>query len=470
MPYIIPNNLLTPTEKVIKFYQCAMISVEGPQIKGKINMEGLEIPYDSQYTSMMTLNASASNQPVLYGFLGNNVTFLMIKATYIPRDPNWAVESTQYIEYYFSDNPNQKRYMGKLLILTGNSEKRIPQIYLTNPSTTQKVYLEIFMANQTQDDISGTGALEEINLITGLYYNNLMSDSMSFLSPISIGSTELHITDNDENVVLAIPYENINTITRITDDDTHTLLIGTDSEEKIRLEFLSDFNMKQSHSRLSWVLENTRNRYLTRTLPTIDADPPVITWTTSGSTTGYTILPWDGTGYTTDAIIEIFLSGVTDARDGIISILDSELLIYNSGSIIPLTGITTEGFYSLYFTVSDIAGNENTQIKYAVTDDEAPGIRFYSYASGSTYTMSISGDTVSGTYINAGDIRTFTIDYVYDNVDSGLTVSDVDVTIWYQSSATTTATISGVTYIVSYELTDTAGNTFDTDKYMTTRS
>ena len=56
MPYIISNNLLTPADKVIKPYNCAFIAVDGPQIKGKLNMEGLEIPYDSQYTSQMVLS------------------------------------------------------------------------------------------------------------------------------------------------------------------------------------------------------------------------------------------------------------------------------------------------------------------------------------------------------------------------------------------------------------------------------
>jgi len=78
MPYIIPNNLLTPASKVIKPYNCAFIAVDGPQIKGKVNMEGLEIPYDSQYTSQMTLNEEDSDIPIHYGFLGNEVTFVMI--------------------------------------------------------------------------------------------------------------------------------------------------------------------------------------------------------------------------------------------------------------------------------------------------------------------------------------------------------------------------------------------------------
>jgi hypothetical protein len=477
MPYIIPNNLLSPSDKVIKPYNCSMIAVDGPQIKGKLNLEGLEIPYVSQYTSQMILNESSSDQPVLYGFLGQSVTFLMIKASYLPADPNWAVEANNYIEYYFSDNPTKKRYMGELLILTGNSVKRIPQIYLSNPSTSQKVYLEIFMANQAQDSLSSEyfGSLEEQNIVSGLYYNNIISDNITYSNPTTNGSTSLHILDEDDNVVLVIPYENINTITRIDEGDgTFTLLIGTESEEKIRLKFLSEFNMKQAHSRISWVLEDTINRYLTKSLPTIDADPPVITWTLSGSTTGQTIIPWTtGQTISADDIKEIYMSGVTDARDGAISILDTNLLIYSYGSIVPLSAITSEGFYTLYFTVSDIAGNENMQIKYGTTDITPPDIFFYPFASGDTFSMSISGNTANGLSATTWDINTFTVDYVTDNVDSGLTNADIDisyVSITPISGQTGVIDTSGWTYYVMYELTDYAGNTSDYTKVMTTLS
>ena len=464
---------MTPTEKVIKPYNCSIIAVEGPQIKGKLNMEGLEIPYESQFTSQMILNESAQDQPVLYGFLGTNATFLMIRAMYKPNDPNWAIEANEYIEYYFADNPGQKRYMSELMILTGNSAKRIPQIYLTNPSTDQKVYLEIFMANLAQDDLADSGVLEDITLISGLYYNNIISDNIAFSNPTSIGSTSLHIIDIDSNIILVIPYENINTIGRIVDDNSWTLLIGTDSEEKIKLEFLSEFNMKQAHSRISWVLEDTLNRYLTKVLPTIDADPPVYAWTVSGSSSGYTILPWVGDSLSADDLREFYISGITDARDGQISILDTDVKVYEIGSIVPTSGISSEGQYSINFTISDIAGNSNLQTKYGIADITPPVIHFYTLASGGTFSMSISGDTVNGTGITSTDINTFTIDYVTDNVDTGLVNSDVNisyVSITPISGQTSTIDTSGWTYYVMYELTDFADNTVDYTKIMTTQS
>ena len=102
MPYIQPNILLTPTEKLIKPYECSFIVIEGPNMKGKLNLEGLEIKYDSFYLSQLTLNENSSDQPLMYGFLGENVTFLMIRAKYMPLDPNWALETEQYINYYYN--------------------------------------------------------------------------------------------------------------------------------------------------------------------------------------------------------------------------------------------------------------------------------------------------------------------------------------------------------------------------------
>lgn len=455
MPYIIPNNLLTPTEKVIKPYNCAMLAVEGPQIKGKINMEGLEIPYDSQFTSQMILNESAVNQPILYGFLGNNVTFLMIKADYRPNDPNWEIEADQYIEWYHTGST--VRQMGKLMILTGNSTNRIPQVYLNNPSTSQKVYLEIMVANQAQDDLTITsGLLQEVDFITGLYYNNIISDS------VNGGSTALYITDIDDNIQLIIPYDNINTIER-TVDGTYTLILGSDSEEKIQLQFLSEFNMLQAHSRISWVLEDPSTRSLTKAVPAIDADPPVISWTTSGSSTGYTSLPWTtGDTITKTYLNEYFITGVTDAVDGDISIYDTQVAIYEANSLVPLDEITSEGQYTLYFTVVDIAGNDNTQTKYAMTDTTPPVIIFNDVATGSTFPMSISNDTTSGTYITTGDTLIYTVDSVTDNVYSGLTITDVGIVISGDTCggtcSGTTISNTGETLSVTYTLADYVGN------------
>jgi len=463
MPYIIPNNLLTPADKVIKPYNCAFIAVDGPQIKGKVNMEGLEIPYDNQYTSQMILNESDTGIPIHYGFLGTNITFLMIRAMYQPNDPNFEIEADQYIEYYFADDVNTTRYIGKLMILTGNSLNRIPQIYLSNPNSGQKVNLEIFMANQSQVN---TGTTTGSNIYNGLYYNNVVSDDVNY-SPTLNGSSALYITDIAGDTQIVIPYININTITT-TDDGSNALIIGTDSEQ-IQLKFLSDFNMRQAHSRISWVLEDRTIRKLTSTAPPIDTIAPYITWTDIVETgTTYTSLP-TGVTLTNDYLKEYYISGITDSRDGDMNVLDAELVVYEENNIVPMSGITSQGQYTLYFTVTDIATNAQTYTMYAMYDYTAPTITFNTVATGSTFDMSISSATTTGTYITTGDTLTYTVDSVSDNVYSGLTLLDVGIVISGDTcNPCTSITTTGETYSVIYSLSDYVGNTSTYIKTMNT--
>lgn len=372
MPYIQPNILLTPTEKLIKPYECSFIVIEGPNMKGKLNLEGLEIKYESFYISQLILNQNAKDQPLIYGFLGENVTFLMIRAKYMPLDPNWAIETEQYIQYYYADDPTRIRTMSQLQILTGNSTHRIPQIYFNNPSSSYKVYIEILAANLAQSDMATTtlGQYAPTGLFNNLYYNSIISDVVNYTIPTSTGSTELKVLDSDGvTVVMVIPYKNIRTITKT---DTVTLLLGMDTEEKVKLEFLSPFYCDQANSRINWVLKNKNNEILTVNYPPMDTTPPDFIWNDvlSGITTGITsgvttvYLLSSGTTYTTTSLKEIFLSGITDNRDGIMSIYDAQVDMFELNDIVPATGITNLGFYNVLFTIKDLANNWTTSQKY----------------------------------------------------------------------------------------------------------
>ncbi len=376
--YIQPNTLLTPTEKLIKPYECSFIVIEGPNMKGKLSLEGLEIRYDSYYLSQLTLNVSAKDQPLVYGFLGDKVTFLMIRAKFMPLDPNWAVETEQFLQYYYKDDPGQIRTMGQLLVLTGNSNNRIPQIYFNNPSTKYKVYLEVLMANLPQEDMTNTIQYAQNSSFSGLYWNSIISDVINYTQPTSTGSTELKILDINSSPVAYIPYNNIRTITKI---DNLTLLIGLDTEEKIKLEFLSAFNCDQANSRINWVLKSSRYRTLTTNTPTYDTTPPVITWNDvlTGSTTGITsgvttlYLLNTGTTYSATDIKNIFISGITDNTDGLIDINDVQIEMHALNNLVPTTGITGVGVYDITFTVKDLANNWITIQKYISIYTESGG-------------------------------------------------------------------------------------------------
>ena len=170
--------MLPPTSRVIKPYMCSMVAVEGPNIIGKLDLSGVEIPYESQYTTRIILNPGAQNQPLLYGFLGNNITYLLLKVTYDETDPRCLIEEEQYLEYYFADNPTEIRYLNKLMLLTGNSQNRIPQIFLNNP-TDLRVDIQVMAANLGQSDINLEDIADNTVRLTNLYHNNIIIHSES---------------------------------------------------------------------------------------------------------------------------------------------------------------------------------------------------------------------------------------------------------------------------------------------------
>jgi len=465
MPYIQPNTFFA-AEKLIKPYECAMIVVEGPNLKGKINLDGLEIKYEDFTISQLTLNLEAQDQPMLYGFLGNDITFLMVKATYLPIDPNWAIETENYIEYYFGDDPTQVRQMGQIMILSGNSLKRIPQIYFNNPSTTNKVYLEVLMANLAQESLTNLSQYSQTSSFSGLYYNSIITDTQYYQIPTGTGSTELKVTDINGNTLIVIPFANIRTISKT---DSLTLLLGLDTEEKVKLEFLSEYNTDQANSRINWVLQSQRYRILTQTLPLADITDPVFAWNTletgvtSGITTGLTMVyfPTNFTGvtFTPTELKTMFIQSITDAVDGTISIYDSSVVIYLLNDLVPLTGITEGGIYDLYFSATDIAGNSVTHQKYLYVSNVAPTIIFKAGYTYTGYTMALNNPSRTG--ITDTDIRDLTVDSVYDPVDDTLTIYDVVIA----ANGLTGFTISdtGVTYI-TYTLTNSAGLSGQTSK------
>ena len=153
---IVPNDLLNPTEKTIKNWNCSFIAVEGPNVLDKLSLEDLEIPYESQYRASIILKAGETDQPLNYGFIGRAVTFLMIKVTYdSTNDPYYQYEQEKYnISYYFDNDPIL-RPLAKLLIMSGSIDNKIPQIYLNNP-LDYDVVLDVMHATMDSEYDSGS--------------------------------------------------------------------------------------------------------------------------------------------------------------------------------------------------------------------------------------------------------------------------------------------------------------------------
>lgn len=471
--YIQPNKFLSPTSRVIKPYQCSMIATEGPNIIGKLNLSGVELEYESQFTSKMTLNPGAKDQPVLFGFLGSNVTFLLIKFTFDETDPRCAIEEEQYIEYWFENEPSVMHYSGKLLLLTGNSAKRIPQVYLTNNSSIG-AYADVMVANMEQSDIDLNDVTNNIELIQNLYHNSILSDTFWNVTENTSGSTQLQVNDLDDRIILYLDYDEIDTIE--IDEIKFKLNIKTKSDAVIHLMFLSLFEVRQAYSRISWVMSDSLTRTLSKELPMIDLESPVVTLVD-------TIIPISSNTYimpferdvttnefviTSDEILEHFIDSIIDSTDGIISIYDSVVQIRKVGFVENLLSITELGTYDILITINDIAQNTAILNLTLVIDDEAPSIQFKTDIE-DVFSMNIPDDIqLPNGGILKDDIIRKSVDYAFDSVQG--TIPNSNIEVFLDDNVTVlpfTEILNPGEYKIIYSITDDYGNNETYNKTLT---
>jgi hypothetical protein len=396
------NSMLKPTTKIIKPYDCSFIVQEGPNIISKFPFGDLAIPYESHFFGKMTLEPGGVDRPIMYGFLGNQVTFLAIKP-YYNSDTTYSSckafsQTDGYIEYYFEDEPFIRRAFTNLLILTGNEEHKIPQVYLYNP-TNKTVILDILCANIGPNLVNS--ALEQTKTtFSGLYYTSILSDQTEYFVG-STGSTQFQVYDAENNLILSIPYAKI----EVLEIENEKIQLQTDSDDYIDLVFLSEFNAKQAHSRMSWATENYAYRFLTPDYPPVDYTPPIINFYSNP------ISSFTGTTLTKDEIREYFIYNVIDDRDGEISKYDVDVNIVKKGSIRQFETITENGVYDITFRASDIAGNLISDVKTLSVYRSAPSIIFKSSANNNTMYINDSYyyKPQGFNFINSTDILTYYI-------------------------------------------------------------
>lgn len=421
--YIQPNKMLPPTSRIIRFYQCSLVSTEGPNINGKLNLAGIEIPYESQFTSRMILNPGALNQPIVYGFLGNNITFLALKITYDETNPKCVIEEEQFIEYWYENDSTTIRQAHKLMVLTGNSTNRIPQIYLNNPGDV-KVYVDVLAANMEQGDIDLDDIRNDVVEFKNLYYNSIITDSYWNTSLNVSGSTQFNFLDLHDNIVLYLDFEEITSIEK--NEDKNQLIINTKSLTIIRLFFNSVFEMNQANSRINWVINNSNNRYLTKDFPSIDVYPPLILMNpelTPIIEPNMYNYPYSGETISQYDILNYFIDTIYDDRDGNIQKESSIIKIRKIGEIETITDIIEMGVYDVIVTSRDIANNYSNINFVIIIDNEPPIINFKNDIN-EIFNMNIPFDLRVPVYgITKDDILRKTIDSIVDNVDKNIAIS-----------------------------------------------
>lgn len=358
------NSLFGKVSQFIKINGGDFVAVEGSNTVEKLITSDVRMPYKQLLKGRVILKPGQVNYLLNHLGVGDNATFLSIKATY---DPKSVIELDNYISYSYYDYPVQSLTFAQLIVLTGNSTNRIPQLYLNNPNTKYAVILDVMVGviddsySFFNDDINQTGTS-----FTGLEY----TDIKSFVVGESIA-----VVDKDSRVLIYLGLPYINSIAL----NGTFLVIDDESYGTVFLHFITEYDAVQAHSLLNYVLEHPAVNIATIS-PIADAIAPIIYFNSKAGATG-SYISFNGatssSGFNTsqgftfsttiplsygtagviykDRLTNLLIDYVDDNRDGVIELMDSNLVISGTAGVVNTIGMT--GSYSLTFDFTDLAHN-----------------------------------------------------------------------------------------------------------------
>ena len=138
-----PGESLYGSSQYIKLHNSDFIALQGINTMERLMMGDVRIPYKQVLKGRVILKPGQVNYLLNYLGLGDNATFLAIKATYNQKSVN---KEDNYILWNYYDNPSQTYPMAEMMVLTGSPTNRIKQLYLTNQSTKYSVVLDVMVA------------------------------------------------------------------------------------------------------------------------------------------------------------------------------------------------------------------------------------------------------------------------------------------------------------------------------------
>jgi len=366
------TSIFGNTNQFIKIQASDFVAIEGVNTVERLIGSDIRIPYKQLLKSRVILKAGQANYLLNHLGLGDNATFLAIKATYNKASVN---EEDNFVDFYYYDDLATRHSFNQLMVLTGNSSNRIKQLYLTNPNTKYAVTLDVMVAVIDDTYSFFTDTLNQ----TGTSFTNL---SYTDIATYIVGES-IVINDTDGRPLIYLNLSSINSISRsekiITlDDDT----LGT-----ILLLFNTLYDAQQAESLLSYVLSDPTVN-IANLDPLADSQDPVVyfysyvgntasCYTISSSLTSsiptYTGGTYSPFGYTFSTqlslstygisgiisknnLVDLIIGSVSDNRDGIMTITGSNLVLTGTNST-TVNSITGVGTYSFTFDFSDIAQN-----------------------------------------------------------------------------------------------------------------
>ena len=360
------SSLFGNTSQYIKVGNGEFVAIEGSNTFDRLTVSDSRMPYKQLLKGRVILKTGQVNYLLNHLGLGDNATFLAIKATY---DGKSVIEEDNYVSYSYYDNPVQILSFAQMLVLTGNSTNRVPQLYLNNPSTKYRVILDIMVGvidenySFFNDDLN-----QNATSFTGLEW----TDIKSFVVGESV------VIYDKSNPKKALIYFGLPYINSISLNGTF-LIIDDESYGTVFLNFIDEYNANQANSLINYVLEH----------PDIDIDtlindsnPPIIFWNPTAGASGSYIFNYSGgtssTGFNTgthgstysatiplsvgtssiiykDKLRDLVIDYISDNRDGVMDIMDSQMII--TGTMGEVNSISSFGTYSLTFEYRDLADN-----------------------------------------------------------------------------------------------------------------
>jgi hypothetical protein len=356
-------SVFGPSAQYIKINGGDFVAIEGSNILERLITSDLRIPYRQILKSRIILKPGQINYLLNFLGLGDNATFLAIKAVYNGKS---VLEEDNVIHWSFYDDLTKVYSFAQLMVLTGNSSNRVKQLYLTNPNPNYAISLDV-MVGVIDDNYSFfSDTLNQVGTsFTGLSYTDIKS--------YVIGES---IVINDKSLpVRPLIYINIVNIA-VIEKSGNILILDDQSLGSIFLQFLTEYDTNQALSLLNYVIENP-NIDIDSLSPISDTlDPVVYFYSKVGSTGDYIALngstasvPYNtsqGLTFSTsisfgtysvidkDLLIDLLISGVSDNRDGTMSIVSSNIILTGTSSV---STITATGSYVMTFDFSDIAQN-----------------------------------------------------------------------------------------------------------------
>ena len=125
-------SLFGNSSQFIKINGGDFVAIQGSDTRERLITSDLRMPYKQILKSRIILKIGQTNYLLNHLGLGDNATFLCIRATYDPKSVN---EEDNYINWSYYDELTRVNSFGDMMVLTGNSTHRVPQLYLTNPSS-----------------------------------------------------------------------------------------------------------------------------------------------------------------------------------------------------------------------------------------------------------------------------------------------------------------------------------------------